>query len=210
MKTITTLTLILFSITLFAQPKGFKKVTNTKTIVAKLNTASKNTKTIDSDFKQYKHMDILKDDIVSTGHFSFQANDKVRWEYSLPYKYIIIMNGSSMWINDGKKTKKYDTNSNKMFKEINDLMVGMLQGKILESNKFELEFFQSKNEVLAKLTPKSGNMKEFLSTMNLYFDKKDYNISKIIMDETSGDYTKIVFTDKIINKELPKSIFLVQ
>ena len=210
MKTIITLLTILISVSSYSQTNNFKKVTDTKVIVAKLNEASKSTKTIDSNFKQYKHLDILKDDILSTGHFSFQANDKVRWEYTLPYKYIIIMNGSSMWINDGNKTKKYDTNSNKIFKEINDLMIGMLQGKILESDKFELEFYQNKNEVLAKLTPKSGNMKEFLSTMNLYFDKKDYNISKIIMDETSGDYTKIIFTNRKINKELPNSIFLVQ
>lgn len=210
MKTIITLLTILISVSSYSQTNNFKKVTDTKVIVAKLNEASKSTKTIDSNFKQYKHLDILKDDILSTGHFSFQANDKVRWEYTLPYKYIIIMNGSSMWINDGNKTKKYDTNSNKIFKEINDLMIGMLQGKILKSNDFKLEFFESKNEVLAKLTPKSGNMKEFLSTMNLYFDKKDYNISKIIMDETSGDYTKIIFTNRKINKELPNSIFLVQ
>lgn len=202
--------LIITSLNVQSQNSKFKKVTNTKVIVKKLNEASKKTKTIDSDFKQYKHMDILDNDIISDGHFSFQANDKVRWEYTLPYKYIIIINGSSMWINDGNKTKKYDTNSNKMFKEINDLMIGMLRGKILESNKFELEFFESKTQILAKLKPKTAEMKDFLSTMSLYFDKTDYNVSQIIMDELSGDYTKIQFLRKKINKELPKSIFLVQ
>jgi len=211
MKTIILVTIsILISITTFAQKSNFKKVTNTKIIAEKLNVASKNTKTIDSNFKQYKHMDILSNDIVSDGHFSYKTNDKVRWEYILPYKYIIIMNGSSMWINDGKKTKKYDTNSNKMFKEINDLMVGMLQGKILNSNKFDVTLYENKTNVLAKLKPKSGNIKEFLSEMELYFDKETYNATMIIMNEASGDYTKIVFSDREINKELPNSIFLVR
>lgn len=200
----------ILSITSFAQTNNFKKVINTKAIAQKLNKASKNTKSIDSDFKQYKHLDILENDMISIGHFSFVANDKVRWEYNTPYKYIIIMNGSSMWINDGRKTKKYDTNSNKIFKEINDLMIGMLQGKILNSNKFNLEFFESKSEILAKLTPKSSEMNDFLSTMNLYFSKTDYNVTKIIMDESSGDFTKIVFSNRKTNIEIPNSKFLVR
>jgi outer membrane lipoprotein carrier protein len=208
MKTLTTIILtILISTTTYSQ---YRKISNTEVITEKLNLASKNTKTIDSDFEQYKHMDILKDDIISKGHFSYKANYKVRWEYNTPYKYIIVMNGSSMWINDGKKTKKYDTNNNKMFKEINDLMVGMLQGKILNSNKFDVTLYENKTNILAKLKPKSGNMKEFLSEMELYFDKKTYNATMIIMNEASGDYTKIVFSDREINKELPNSIFLVR
>lgn len=211
MKIITSIILvILINTMVFAQPNNFKKVTNNKAIIQKINEASKKTKSIDSDFKQYKHMDILKNDMLSTGHFSFKADDKVRWEYTLPYKYIIIMNGSSMWINDGRKTKKYDTNSNQMFKEINDLMIGMLQGKILESNKFEIEFYESKTDVLAKLKPKSAEMNGFLSNMDIFFSKKDYNVTSIVINEQSGDYTKIYFKNRKINIELANSIFLVK
>lgn len=208
----TTLVIILsltISLSALGQKK-FSKAKNPKAIIEKLNQASKKTNTIDSDFKQYKHMDILSSDIVSDGHFSYKANNKVRWEYTLPYKYIIIMNDNLMWINDGKKTKKYDTNSNKIFKEINDLMVGMLQGKILNSEQFNVSFYENNTHILAKLKPKSGNMKEFLSEMELYFDKKTYNATKIVMNEASGDFTKIEFLNRKINKELPNSIFLVR
>ena len=189
MKKITSLLLVLISISTFAQTNTFKKIPNPVAVIQKLNTASKNTKTIDSDFKQFKHLDILENDIKSTGHFSFRATDKVRWEYLQPYSYLIVMNGSNMWINDGSKTKKYDTKSNQMFKEINDLMVGMLQGKILKSDKFTVEFFESKKQILAKFKPKSGEIQEFLSEMQLFFDKKDYTVAKIKMLETSINIT---------------------
>jgi len=210
MKTITTLIILTISTTGFAQTNTFKKIINSATVIQKLNTASKNTKTIDSDFKQFKHLDILENDIESTGHFSFRATDKVRWEYLQPYSYLIVMNGGNMWINDGSKTKKYDTKSNQMFKEINDLMVGMLQGKILKSDKFTVELFENKKQILAKLKPKSDEMQEFLSEMQLYFDKEDYTVAKIKMLETSGDYTLIEFYNRKMNIDIPNSKFIVK
>ncbi|MCD4793431.1 MAG: outer membrane lipoprotein carrier protein LolA [Bacteroidales bacterium] len=210
MKLITTALSIILTLSSIAQSTSFKKVLNEKAIAQKLNATSKNTKTIDSDFKQYKHLDILENDIESTGHFSFQASDKVRWEYFKPYKYLIIMNAGIMWINDGNKTQKFDTGSNKMFKEINDLMVGMLQGKILESKNFKISFFENSKQILAKLIPLSAEMKEFLSEINLYFDKKDYSVSKIKMLEHSGDYTLIEFFNRKTNIDIPKSKFLVR
>ncbi|RLD52466.1 MAG: hypothetical protein DRI94_03005 [Bacteroidetes bacterium] len=210
MKTITTLIILTISTTGFAQTNTFKKIINSATVIQKLNTASKNTKTIDSDFKQFKHLDILENDIESTGHFSFRATDKVRWEYLQPYSYLIVMNGGNMWINDGSKTKKYDTKSNQMFKEINDLMVGMLQGKILKSDKFTVELFENKKQILAKLKPKSDEMQEFLSEMQLYFDKKDYTVAKIKMLENSEDYTLIEFYNRKMNIDIPNSKFIVK
>lgn len=210
MKNIFTILFVVSGIVLSAQTNNFKKVTDQKTIAQKLNNASLNSKSIDSDFIQFKHLDILENDIKSKGHFSFQAEDKVRWEYSEPYKYLIIMNKGIMWINDGNKTQKYDTESNKMFKEINDLMLGMLQGQILENKNFDVIFYENSKQVLAKLSPKTTEMKDFLSNMHLYFDKKDYSVVKIKMLEHSGDYTLIEFFNKKINVEIPKSMFLVK
>jgi outer membrane lipoprotein-sorting protein len=210
MKNNITILFVLISIYSFAQNNSFKKVTNPNYLVQKLNSASKNTKSIDSDFKQFKHLDILENDLESTGHFSFKASDKVRWEYVQPYKYKIVMNKGTMLINDGSKTQKYDTNSNKMFKEINDLMVGMLQGKILQSDKFDIEFWKNDKQILAKLKPKTPEMKEFLNEMQLYFDIKDYAVSKIKMLEGSGDYTLIEFYNRKLNVPVADSEFIIR
>ncbi len=210
MKILMTFLLLTAGFFSFSQFSGFKKVADPKEIAEKLNAASKKTKSIDSDFKQYKHLDILENDIESSGHFSFKATDKVRWEYLQPYKYLIVMNGKDMWINDGNKIRKYDTESNKMFKEINNLMVGMLQGNILKSENFEIIFYENKNEILAVLKPKSPEMKDFLEHIELYFDNKHYNVKKIIMDEPAGDYTEMIFYNRKMNIEIPDSRFLIK
>jgi outer membrane lipoprotein-sorting protein len=210
MKPFTIIILLLLAFQASAQTGNFKKAINEKLLNEKLNQASLNTKSIESDFTQFKHLDILEDDMESTGHFSFSSPDKVRWEYFTPYKYVIVMNASVMWINDGNKTQKYDTESNKMFKEINDLMVGMLQGKILESGSFKTTLFENDTRVLAKLTPLTPEMKEFLSEIHLYFNKSDYTVNEIKMMEHSGDFTLIKFNNKKLNVEIPNSKFLMK
>jgi outer membrane lipoprotein-sorting protein len=204
------ITIINISFYCNAQTGNFKKSLNEKLLSEKLNQASLNTKSIESDFIQFKHMDILENDMESTGHFSFSTPDKVRWEYSTPYKYIIVMNTGVMWINDGKKTQKYDTETNKMFKEINDLMLGMLQGKILESKSFKSALYENDKQVLAKLIPQTPEMKEFLSEIQLYFNKTDYSVNEIKMLEQSGDFTLIKFNNKKLNVVIPNSKFTVK
>jgi outer membrane lipoprotein-sorting protein len=194
----------------FAQTGNFKKAVNEKALKDQLNKSSMSTKSIESDFVQFKHMDILENDMESTGHFSFAMPDKVRWEYFTPYKYIIVMNSGIMWINDGKKTQKYDTETNKMFKEINDLMLGMLQGKILESNSFKTALYENEKQVLAKLYPQTPEMKEFLTEIQLYFNKSDYTVNEIKMLEQSGDFTLIKFTNKKLNGEVSNSKFTLK
>ena len=194
----------------YSQPKGYVLVKDKKAISLKLKKVSASTKTIDSDFIQYKHLDILENDIVSDGHFSFKTPNKVRWQYTKPYNYLIVMNSGQMWIKDDKKTQKFDTQSNKVFKEINDLMVGLLQGNILENTDFKTEFYSSKTRILAILIPQKDEMKEFLSEIHLYFDKTDFTVSELKMLENSGDFTLIKFLKKKTNVEILDSKFIVK
>lgn len=206
-KTLIILALCFMGLYSFSQPKGFKKVESKKNVAAKINVASQKINTIESDFKQYKHLDILKDDIESTGHFSFKKTNLLRWEYSKPYKYIIVMNKNNMWIDDGSKVQTFDTKSNKMFKEINDLMLGLLQGDILQSKNYSVEFYENKRKILAELIPNSKEMKKFLKKISIYFDKKTYTVSMIIMTENSSDYTKIMFHKSKYNIKISDSKF---
>ena len=63
---------------LFAQTKMSSSEADALRILVKDQAAV--TKTIASDFTQYKHMDFLSNDIESTGKLSFKAPDLVKWE----------------------------------------------------------------------------------------------------------------------------------
>ena len=57
---------------------------------------SKNTLSIESDFVQEKNLQVLSEKIISKGHFTFKKENRLRWEYTSPSKYLIVINNQKI------------------------------------------------------------------------------------------------------------------
>jgi outer membrane lipoprotein-sorting protein len=172
-----------------------------------MKTASAETNSISSDFIQMKHLSFLEEDVMSKGKFFFQKENQLRWEYSEPFFYLIIFNNDTILIQDEHKTNIYDAASGRMFREINNIMMSMVNGSILESENFDFEYYENASRYKLDLTPLDKNMKAFLSTIRIYINKKDYSVDELYMIEKSDDYTHIRFTNKVMNEDIPQHIF---
>jgi len=203
-----TLILILFPFISFSQ--GFKAVKDTTALKQKIESMSKATNSIESDFTQEKNLSMLSEKIISKGHFVFKKENLLRWEYSSPSKYLIVINKDKVVIKDEKKTTKYDMNSNKVFKEINDIMLSCVQGTIFKSNKFKTAYFESDKFYKLELIPQAKNMKESFKKINLYFDKSVTSVSKMEMIEGNDDLTSLDFSNKKLNAAIAETIFIVK
>ena len=51
---------------------------------------------IQADFTQEKHLKILSQPIISTGTFTFQRPQSLRWEYISPIRSILLMHGGEV------------------------------------------------------------------------------------------------------------------
>jgi outer membrane lipoprotein-sorting protein len=190
--------------------QNFKAVKDTLALKQKIEQMSKATSAIESDFTQEKNLSVLSEKVNSKGHFSFKKENMLRWEYTVPYKYLIVINKDKIWIKDDKKTTKYDLNANKVFKEINDIMISCVQGTIFKSNKFKVAYFENDKFYRLELTPLVSAMKESLKKINMYFDKNVTSVSKLDMIEPNEDYTTLEFSNKKLNGTLPDTIFSVK
>lgn len=186
----------------------FTPLENIELFKSKIKTMAETTLTIESDFIQEKHLSMLEEVLVSKGYFCYKKEDKVRWEYLTPIQYLIVVNNGEFTIKDGKKVSKYDIHSNRIFKEINDMILHSIQGSILENNDFTISYFENPGLYLAKLVPNKKEVREMLQTINIYFDKKDLSVSQIKMDEASGDFTSIKFINKKLNEDIPNTKFI--
>lgn len=200
--------LILFAPIAFAQ--NFKAVKDTTALRLKVEQMSKTVNSIESDFTQEKNLSMLSEKIVSKGHFVFKKENQLRWEYNTPYKYLIVINKDKIWIKDDKKTSKYDMNSNKVFKEINDIMISCVQGNIFKSGKFKVAYYENDKYYKLELWPLQKNMKESLKKINMYFEKNVTSVSKLDMIEPNDDYTTLEFTGKKLNGQIADNIFTVK
>jgi outer membrane lipoprotein-sorting protein len=190
--------------------QSYKMVKDTLLLKQKIESMSKSTTSIESDFTQEKNLSMLSEKIISKGHFVFKKENLLRWEYNSPSKYLIVINKEKVVIKDEKKTTKYDMNSNKVFKEINDIMLSCVQGTIFKSNKFKTSYFENEKFYKLELLPQVKNMKETFKKINLYFDKNVTSVFKIEMVEGNEDLTSLVFTNKKINAPVVQNIFIVK
>lgn len=210
-KFLITLLIALLPLSLFAQVPGFQVLKDTTAFKASLDKMTQKIQTIESKFTQDKNLSVLSEKIVSQGYFCFKKENRIRWEYDKPYKYIIVIDNGKIFIKDDNKVNKFDMSSNKTFKEINGLITDCLQGNV-SSNKvdFQVKYYENDKLYAVNMVALSKKMKELFSNIVLYFDKTDLVVSKLTMNEPSGDYTDFIFTDKKMNGPVADEKFVVK
>lgn len=202
---------ILFSFNSYAQiPAGYKPVKDTAAFKIKMQEQSKLISTMESDFTQEKYLSVMSEKIISKGHFLFKKQNMLRWEYNHPYVYTIAVNKDKMFIKDKGKVSKYDINSNKMFKSINEMMVSTVDGTLLANKDYKSTYYENDKYYLLDLTPKQRGAKDFLKSIQLYIDKTTYVVIKVKMIEPGDDYTLIEFDNRKTNQPISDEKFIVK
>lgn len=192
-----------------AQYAGYKPVTDATAFKAQFAAASQKTTTIKSDFVQEKNLSMLAEKIISKGKFWFKKENSVRMEYTQPFLYLMILNGTNVYIKDSQKENKVSTKSNKLFQQINKIMVDCVKGEALQSTDFSVKIFENNTSFLAELSPLNKNMKSLFKNINIVIDKKDYGVIRIEMHEPSGDNTIINFINRELNTNLADALFAI-
>jgi outer membrane lipoprotein-sorting protein len=189
----------------------YRPLKDTAAFRQKVENMSSSTNNIESDFVQTKDLKVLSEKIISKGHFVFQKKNKLRWQYVSPYSYIIVLSENKVLIKDeDHKVKKYDLSTNKVFKEINDIMLSCVNGEILNSPKFKISYFENDKDYKLELVPNSAAMRESLAKVILYFDKQISSVIRLDMIEKTGDQTKLEFLNKKINAPISPDNFLLR
>lgn len=179
-------------------------------IRTKINQAASQLQTLQCDFVQTKHLKMLNDKLVSHGKMYYKKSDKLRWEYTTPYHYIFILNGSQVLLKNEKRNDIVDVNQNKLFKEIARLMMNSVVGKSLsDSRDFSSKISSSNSELIATLTPMRKDLKQMFKQISLYFSQSTSLVYKVILVEKNGDKTVIELKNAKKNEPVNTNVFKV-
>jgi outer membrane lipoprotein-sorting protein len=192
-----------------AQYAGYSPVTDVVKFKTEFSAATQKMNSIKADFIQEKNLSMISEKIVSKGKFWFKKESLVRMEYNHPYQYLMILNKDKIYVKDNQKENKVSTKSNKLFQQINKIMIDCMQGTALNNPDFTTRMFESKTSSLIELTPVTKGMKDLFKNINVVVDKKDFSVVSIEMLELSGDNTLIRFTNKELNAAIPDSLFTI-
>jgi outer membrane lipoprotein-sorting protein len=119
----------------------------------------------------------------------------------------MVMNGDKMMVKDDQKESRINVKSNKLFQQVNKIMIDCVQGTILDSKDFTTKVFENDKTYLLEMTPVSKTLKEFFQTIVLSVEKKDYSVKSIDMNEPAGDKTTITFSNKVLNATVADEVF---
>ena len=178
------------------------------------------------DFTQTKSSEMLENDIVSEGKMAYAAPDRVRWEYTAPYKSLFIMNGDKVLTRNSSGEKQSKAKGGSLYTRISKLMTGLLsagvqtgstsEGVSEENSKtspliraegFDCTAEEKSDGLHLKLVPVEQSAKRLFREVRVRIDKKTGVASKIEIEEKNGDSTTILCRNIKVNPELDAALF---
>ena len=172
----------------------------------KVKNLAAHTKSITSDFTQYKHLDFLSNDIESKGKLSFKAPNLVKWAYVEPFVYSVLFKNETLYINNEGDKSNVDIGNNKLFKQLNKLITDSIKGDMFDSNEFSMSYFKKGLDSEVYFAPKDADFSKYIKAFHLTFNEKG-EVIEVKMVEPSNDYTQIVFSNRKANQTLPDAVF---
>lgn len=181
-----------------------------KEAITTINKAASGLKSMSCNFTQTKYLSLLSDKMVSEGKMYYRQSDKLRWEYTTPYSYLFIFNGTKVYVGGNNRKDVIDTNTNKVFKEVARIMMNTVTGKALsDSSDFSVDIESSGTNWIVTLVPKKKDIKQMFSKIVLTFTKSNTMISEINIYEKNGDRTNIKLKNITTDTSLNESLFAI-
>ncbi|MDR1459749.1 MAG: outer membrane lipoprotein carrier protein LolA [Bacteroidales bacterium] len=179
-------------------------------IEKKITMASQKIASLQCRFIQTKTSTLFSEEALSKGLLYYKTPNSLRWEYTEPTTSILIFHKENTYLKDENGVV---SNPNKMFKQLGNFIVSTINGKgLIANDNFKIDYLENgkdKSSMWIMLTPVSKRLKDMYSSILIKISTVDYLALEIILEETSGDKTTIILSDKKINANMPESRFSI-
>jgi len=173
-----------------------------------ISTAAAEMRTLQCDFVQTKQSKLLSGKQTAQGRMMFAKADKLRWEYTAPFRFALIMDGRRVLMRDDRGTHEADADQQKVMATMIRTMMDCVTGKNLAATKDFSTTITAKGALwTATLTPQRKDLAQAFSRMRVNFDSAKGVITQVALTERNGSETVIAFKNIRKNAALPASAF---
>ena len=89
-------------------------------------------------------------------------------------------------------------------------MMDCMSGTVLSNPDFKTSVYESAKAYMVSMVPATDAMKKMFKEINVYLDKKSYEVERLSMMEQGGDHTDMDFSNTQHNVSLNDALFKVK
>lgn len=166
-----------------------------------------NVLTFEADFTQKSYVKMMDKAQEAKGSVQIKKPGKMKWTYGSPDIQVLVSNGKILWhyVTDEEQVTKvpiesiYSSNTPALF----------LAGQAKLTQAFNIESVNmDENPISITLTPKKED--QALTRLQLFANKKNYQITGSTVYDKLGNKTEIHFSNIKTNKDIPEETFQFQ
>ena len=202
------LSILFVAVSLMVTAQTQLSESQTQEVIRQLTQVASTMQSMQCRFVQEKTSSMLAEPSVAEGTMHYAAPDRMRWEYTAPYAFALLVNGERLVkVTDGK-AEVLEGNAGRMYQGMVNLIIGSASGKkLFDTTVFDIVFYDDNGFWRADMTPKRRDMKRMFSQMVFRFDKKTNGISRVEFVSANGDITSIRFEEIKVNEAIGDKVF---
>lgn len=184
--------------------------TNAPDSLDKISNAMSRARTVFTRFVQERHLSLFTEPLRSEGFLCFQKPGRIRWETTLPYKSILVSDGSGVaqfeWTDE--KWKKLDLGLGDALQNVVSQIAGVMDGRFAgDRRSYAATVTNCADEVVITLVPKNETMRKMMAAIEVHLAADLQGTRRVVLRENGGDYTDIQFSEQVVNFDLPPNTF---
>jgi outer membrane lipoprotein-sorting protein len=163
-------------------------------------------RSVQADFVQEKHLKILVRPLVSTGTFTFQAPQSLRWEYRTPVPSILLMHGGRVKKfveRDGRLMEDQGMPFDSMQVVLGQLS-NWLDGRFADNDLFRVSFADDHTVLLV---PRQQALAGLIDRIELQLVDRKGLLNGVTIYEGPDSYTRMTFDNTVLNRQIPAAVF---
>jgi len=164
-------------------------------------------KTVQADFVQEKHMQILSRPLISKGAFLYTGSGSLRWEYTDPVKSVLLMHEKDIKrFTQKDSVLEEDSGANLVAMEVvlNEISQ-WLGGRFTENPDFIATLDAENQKILLK--PREKALSAMISRIELVLSKTPGLMETVTIYESEDSFTRLTFQDTRLNETIDDTRF---
>ena len=163
------------------------------------------TTSVRTDFVQHRQLALLQQEMIITGRIALEQSGRLAWRVASPLQCVFVLNGTTLrqWDEATDRVQQLSLKGNPVFDVVSRQMRGWFLGDFSPLLKdFAIDAPADRPHCLVFRPIAGGFAAKAISQVTLSCRPDRRYLEEIAIEETSGDRTRLVFSNTVLNVTL--------